>query len=74
MPPFHVNVEDDFSASREGFMITIHGKPIPKKRYNPIRRYNPSRVEQEQFNFQAKHNVRLAWHEAFHRELWKGGA
>jgi len=34
MPPFHVNVEDDFSASREGFMITIHGKPIPKKRYN----------------------------------------
>ena len=55
MPPLHVNVEEDFSASREGFMITIHGKPIPKKRYNPIRRYNPSRVAQEQFNFQAKH-------------------
>ena len=55
MPPFHVNVEDDFSVSREGFMITIQGKPIPKKRYNPIRRYNPSRVAQEQFGFPAKH-------------------
>ena len=55
MPPFHVNVEDEFSASSEGFMITIHGKPIPKKRYNPIRRYNPSKAAQEQFTFQAKH-------------------
>ena len=46
MPPFHVNIEDEFSASSEGFMITIHGKPIPKKRYNPIYRYNPSKAAQ----------------------------
>ena len=55
MPPFHVDVENEFNSSSDGFMLTIHGKPAPKKRYNPIRRYNPSKAAQDQFAFQAKH-------------------
>ena len=73
MPPLHVNVEEDFSASREGFMITIHGKPIPKKRSNPIRHYNPSKAASTRIvHFPSQSFVWLAWCGAFDREFLKG--